>query len=112
MSRREFPAKVKLAAWDRAKGHCERCRNKITRGVQYDHSTPDYVDGPPTLDNCVVLCTPCHSLKTTTTDAPAIAKTKRIRKRQAGVKRSKKPMPGSRDSGWKRRMDGTVERRE
>lgn len=103
--RQEFPEKVKIAAFERAKGRCERCTALLagSNRPQYDHSTPDAVDGPPTLENCVVLCRNCHGRKTSEKDVPEIAKTKRIRAKHMNAKG--KPRGGFR--GWKK-MDGTV----
>lgn len=110
--REEFPSKVKIAAWLRESGHCQHCGCKIVRGVQYDHRVPAAIGGPPTVDNCDVLCTPCHALKTTKQDVPAIAKTKRVIAKTAKAERPKgRPLPGTKRSGWRKRMDGTVERR-
>jgi len=109
--REEFPARVRLAAWNRERGHCQECGSKITRGVEYDHIVPTAIGGPPTEANCAVLCSPCHSLKTTKTDVPAIAKTRRVIAKVAKAERRKRPMAGSKASGWRKRMDGTVERR-
>lgn len=45
-------------------------------------------------------------------DHSAAARAKRIKRRHLGIKTRKgPPMPGSRDSGWKRKMDGTLVRR-
>lgn len=116
MSRREFPAKVKAAAFERANGCCEnsKCGVRLSVGkFHYDHVIPDALGGEPTLENCAVLCHPCHLVKTAGEDVPRIAKTKRIRNNHIGAKvPSRNPLPGSRASGWKRRMDGTVVRRE
>lgn len=98
MSRREFSSKVKRAAYERANGQCEgslddgeRCPCKLTRGkFHYDHDIADWMGGEPTLDNCVVLCIPCHHDKTAGIDIPAIAKAKRIQNRERGIfKRSR-----------------------
>jgi len=90
--RREFPSKVRIEAFGRAGGKCESCGVVIRpgNGPHYDHRVPDAVGGEPTLDNCAVLCKACHSVKTSTEDVPAIAKTKRIRNRHinAANKRS------------------------
>jgi 5-methylcytosine-specific restriction protein A len=57
MTRREFPPKVRLAAFQRANGHCEDCRARLAPGrFAYDHIVPDALGGEPTLDNCMVLC--------------------------------------------------------
>ena len=52
----------------------------------------------------------CHKVKTAR-DVSERAKGKRIRERNLGIKRSARPMMGSKASGFKRKMDGSVERR-
>ena len=108
--RREFSKSVKLSAWERCGGFCERCTAKLYPGkFDYDHRIPDALGGEPSLDNCVVLCRACHSAKTTKADIPAIARAKRIYAKHIGAKApSRNPMPGSRASKWKRKMDGSV----
>lgn len=64
MSRREFPARVRLQAFERANGVCEhidpdgsRCATKLRPGdLFYDHVIPDALGGEPTIDNCQCLC--------------------------------------------------------
>jgi len=93
MSRREFSSKVKRLAYERAGGRCEnlldngeRCPCTLGRGkFHYDHDLPDWMGGEPTLENCVVLCIPCHREKTSGVDIPTIAKAKRIRDREIGI---------------------------
>lgn len=112
MSRREFTAAVKVAAFNRAKGHCEKCGARLYVGkFHFDHDNPDGLTGEPTLDNCVVLCVACHSTKTRTVDIPNIARAKRREAKHLGAKRSSRPMPGSKASGWRKRMNGQAERR-
>ena len=102
MKRREFSPKVKLAAFERAAGHCEKqgCNAKLHPGrFIYDHRIPDYFCGEPTLHNCQVICRECNREKTNR-DAVDIGKSRRIRKRAAGIKRRGKIR------GW-RKFDGT-----
>lgn len=100
--RQEFPGKVRLAAFERAEKRCERCRAILVIGkYRYNHRIPDALGGQPTLENCEVLCIGCDSEQTYKTDIPAIAKSRRIRKREAGVR---KPRTMTR---W-RKFDGTV----
>jgi 5-methylcytosine-specific restriction protein A len=90
MSRREFTKAVKRDAFLRANGACENpnCGARLSVGkFHYDHDTPDGLGGEPTLDNCVVLCVPCHRAKTSKRDVPAIAKTKRIQDRNIGIRK-------------------------
>lgn len=89
--RREFPAKVKLAAYNRClkdgKPHCEDCGSRIVGVPEYDHIRPDGLSGEPTLDNAQVLCGRCHRIKTHTVDRPIMQKADRQRKAAAGIKR-------------------------
>lgn len=105
--RREFPTKVKLAAFDRAAGNCEACTAPLRPGkYAFDHRIPDAIGGEPTLANCQVLCDACHSPKTRHSDVPTIAKSKRVRAKHAGAK-----IKSGGFKGW-RRFDGTPVRGE
>ena len=85
--RQEFSAKVKVAAFERADGNCENCTARLAVGkFVYDHKTPDWMGGQPTLDNCQVICSACDGTKTPT-DQRRIAKTKRVIRKHAGVKK-------------------------
>lgn len=96
--RREFSAKVKLAAWQRSGGRCEEgrvphmpevgCGRKLFTGdINYDHVDPDGLTGEPSLDNCAVLCRSCHKVKTTQHDVPAISRAKRRERSAAGIRK-------------------------
>lgn len=101
MSRREFSAKVKVAAYERSGGHCEMCSAPLRVGkFQYDHAIPDALGGEPTLENCVVACDACHAAKTHKGDVPRIAKMKRQRSAHIGA-RSKRPSRLSKPPGMK-----------
>lgn len=108
--RLEFPQKVKAQAFVRAAGKCEgpNCGARLTLGkVEYDHDLACDLGGDNSLENCVVLCTPCHKAKTATHDMPLISKGRRIRKREIGIKK-RSTFACSKDSKFKKRMDGTV----
>jgi 5-methylcytosine-specific restriction protein A len=95
MTRREFPPKVKVAAWDRCKGNCEGCGAKLYPGkFAYDHDLPDGLGGEPVLANCRVLCTACHSIKSFTSDIPRMAKATRGKAKFVGAKQSKHRLQG------------------
>jgi 5-methylcytosine-specific restriction protein A len=107
MTRREFPAKVKVAAFERAKGQCEICGARLTVGkYRYDHKLPDALGGEPTLENCVVQCLPCDKPKTAE-DVTRIRKADRQRRIHLGI-RPKSKFPCSRDSKFKKTLDGRV----
>ena len=87
--RKEFPARVKLAAWQRAGGRCEAdgCGALLMPGrFRYDHRIPDQMGGEPTLKNCQVICAECDKPKTAT-DQGDIAKAKRLEARGAGIRK-------------------------
>jgi len=112
--RDEFTKSTKSAAWERCGGKCEECGKRLGsgHGHAYDHIVAAWLGGSADLENCAVLCTHCHSLKTTKLDVPGIAKTKRILAKRIKADRPKsRPMPGTRASGLRKRMDGRVERR-
>jgi 5-methylcytosine-specific restriction protein A len=128
-SRKEFTAKTKKAAWERANGMCEgvittvignmdigfryerrRCKFPIDVGTfHYDHFIPEGLSGGDnSLANCQVLCVHCHTAKTVRHDIKAIAKAKRIAKRLSGLKKSRNPLPFGKDSKWRKKVGGRV----
>lgn len=91
-------------------GRCAMCGNKLVPGhIDFDHIQALEHDGDNEPDNWQALCTsPCHRIKT---KADHQARAKRDRIIVGGKQRKRQPMPGSRASGWKKAMDGTVTRR-
>lgn len=107
--RREFPTKVKVAAFERCGGRCEGCGVRLTPGkFAYDHALPDWLGGEPVLSNVQVLCVACHSQKTHGEDRPRIQKAKNQRAHHLGAKQSRNPLPFGRNSRLKRKMDGRI----
>ena len=113
MPRREFSRKVRAQAFLRCNGVCEGCGARLKTGeAEYDHILPCEFDGEATVDNCQVLCRVCHKQKTAN-DVRALRKSDRIRdKNTSAWKRKSKPIPGSKASGLRKRMNGQVERRD
>jgi 5-methylcytosine-specific restriction enzyme A len=108
--RREFTKQVMRDAFLRANGCCEGkdCGARLTVGkFHYDHEIPDALGGEPTLDNCRVLCVPCHNVKTRKGDVPRIAKAKRVYDLHNGI-RKRSTFACSRDSKFKKKIDGSV----
>ena len=110
MARQEFTRKVREQAFLRSGGNCEGCGAHLYVGkFEYDHRIPCALGGEPTLGNCVVLCTNCHGAKTAKEDVPRIAKAVRGHAKHIGAKPpSRNPIPGSRNTPYRKRMDGTV----
>jgi len=114
--RREFPDRIKVARFQLCAGRCEGfvdgkpCNALLAPGKwECDHHDPDAMTGSPTVDNARCLCLPCHRAKTKA-DVGRIAKAKRNEAHHIGVPRRSK-MAGSKGSGWKKKLDGTTERR-
>ena len=114
MSRFEFSRKQRVEIFTRAKGHCEGkdCGAHLKAGEgEYDHILPQSMGGENTVENGQVLCNACHKSKTASEAAPR-AKADRVRDKHNGTwKRSSRPIPGSKASGWKHKMNGDVVRR-
>lgn len=97
MARHEFTKATKRAALTRSGHKCEaagprygfeegqRCNCNLSLGVQFDHDVPDGLGGDTSLENCRAVCIRCHSFKTRN-DVAQIAKMKRQRDRNSGVK--------------------------
>lgn len=85
--RREFSAKVKVAAFERCEGRCEKCTTRLMPGkIIYDHRLPDALGGEPTLENCQVVCKTCDAPKTAR-DQGDIARAKRREAKFIGAKK-------------------------
>ena len=110
MGRAEFKSSVKVAAWKRCAGRCEGCTAKLYPGkFDYDHIRADGLGGEPTLENCQVLCSSCHYVKTNHEDRPIMNKADEMMKKQAaGIKTKsgrgfQKAPPGYKH--WTRRIE-------
>jgi len=116
MSRHEFSQATRRAAWKRAAGTCEcGCAQPFDldhpKGCpRYDHELPDFLGGTTDLENCKVVRLDCHERKTAAEDLPKIKKVRREDKRKLGLERQKAKIPGSRGTGLRKKMDGTVVR--
>lgn len=114
MTARAFPLSVRRAVLERSRGFCERCGVSCdNRPSELDHVVPYALGGKSTLANAMLLCLPCHRLKSAL-DLASIAKANRQRKAHTtGRSRARKgrPMQGRGfDTRFRRRMDGTTER--
>lgn len=108
----EFTSKIKAQAFELHHGKCAHCGCKVLGRAEYHHGIPLALGGASSLENCVVLCSKCHRIHTSTIDVPAISKVKRIRAKSTGTKRpTSRPIAGSKASPWKHKLNGQVERR-
>jgi len=95
-------------------GMCHLCNMKVVPGEDWDvsHEIPLETGGKDDATNWFVAHRKCHRAHTSKIDIPLIAKVKRIHQKHVGATKSKTPMPMGRNSKWKRKMDGTIVRRE
>ena len=98
MKRQEFSRLTKQLAFGRAKGLCENCKLPF-KGIEYHHILEAELGGDNSINNCLVLCRPCHKFFTKTQSAPRIAKSNRIRNKRMGITRKKKKIPYRRFNG-------------
>lgn len=115
MTRQRLTANRRVKIFEANEGICHLCEQKIQVGQPWDvsHMIPLELGGPDTEANMLVAHRSCHRAHTAAVDAPAIAKAKRIRAKHLGAQTpTRRPFPGSRASKFRRRMNGTVERRD
>lgn len=82
-----------------------------TESWRADHIRRWAEGGEDTPENLRPICTVCDVTEKAPKDTREVAKGKRVRDATYIGRRSSRPMPGSKRSGWRKRMDGTVERR-
>jgi len=103
-----IPARVKVRVFDRAGGICAICTSTIFGKLRpaYDHKTALINGGQNRESNLQLLCVPCHATKT---KADVAEKSRVYRKRAAhlGIRKPSR-FPGSRDSKFKKCVDGRV----
>lgn len=109
----DIPPRVRLRVFRKHDGNCASCMRPLLPGHwACDHIIALANGGEHREQNLQPLCdSPCHSQKTRND----VAEKSRVYKRaasHAGIKlRKSRPLPGSKASGIKIRMNGQVERR-
>lgn len=107
-----IPPRVKVRVFERAGGKCQECGVKIRQGMVWecDHVVALVNGGANAESNLECVCKPCHGLRTRE-DVAEKATLAKKRKKALGVSKSRsRPMPGTRASGIRKRMNGTVEK--
>lgn len=115
--RKRMTPRQRLAIWERDKGICCLCKHPID-GVRekwiLEHVIPLELGGPDDEPNMGVAHKRCADEKTNGKrgDHARAAKAKRAKRAHIGIKETKNPLPGSKGSKWKKKMDGSVVRRD
>lgn len=87
------------------------CECRISPGrVVFEHVRALELGGEDSDDNIRLTCLPCAGEKTRK-DHRSAAKAKRVKVKHLGLKKSKNPLPGSKGSKWKKKIDGSVVKR-
>lgn len=113
MKRKRLSTRDRKFVFDLAKGVCHLCNGEIKTGDAWEvsHAVPLEMGGADEIQNMFPAHQKCHRRHTSEVDIPTIAKAKRREARHIGAHRSRRPMPGSKASGLRKRMNGQVERR-
>ena len=111
--RRSLSTKARAALFLDHKGQCHICGGLIQLGQAWEveHVIPLALGGDDEPHNMRPAHAKCHRTKTAD-DATNTAKAKRREAKHNGWRApSKRPMPGSRASGWKQKLTGEWVRR-
>lgn len=106
-----IPSRVQLRVYMKSNGNCALCGRTLRPGHwACDHITALINGGQHRESNLQALCiSPCHSDKTRH-DVAEKSATYRVRLKETGIKKPGNPIPGSKASGIRKRMNGDVER--
>lgn len=107
-----LPDRIRVRVFMRHGGRCHCCHRFIRTGEAWDcdHIIALANGGQHRESNLAPILSE-HHRKKTKSDVAEKSATYQSRKRHLGLKRPKHPMPGSRASKWKRKMDGTIVKR-
>ena len=107
-----IPLRVRDRIARKADDCCQQCRRPIVGKLraEFDHIVPLILGGANREVNIQMLCSECHAAKSKF-DVRLKAKVARVRAKHLGLRAPRNPFPGSRASGLRKRMNGTVERR-
>ena len=103
-----IPTRVKLRITARYGGNCDVCGLPCgpLRKAEFDHR-PALINGGENRESMIrLVCAPCHRVATYA-DVAEKSTTARIRAKHYGIKKPSR-MPGSRNSKWRKKINGEV----
>ncbi len=107
------PPRVRVRVFERMNGRCGVCTRKIRAGEPWtcEHLVALINGGENRETNLGVTCQNCLPAKNAADVAEKSAVYRKKAKHLGAGSTAARPIPGSKASPWKKRMDGTVERR-
>jgi len=113
VKRASISTKKRVALFQSRGGLCHICGGKINVGEAWEleHRIPLAMGGEDAEANWELAHIKCHRTKTSD-DVGQIAKAKRREARHLGGHVSRTPLPFGKKSAFKRKLDGTVVRRD
>lgn len=112
MTRRKRTTLQRAAIFEAHEGKCHICGSRIdgTREAwELEHIVAYELMRDDSDENLAPAHVSCHKAKTRD-DKAIIAKAKRVSAKHKGAHQPKSKIPGSKGTGWRKKMDGTVER--
>ena len=108
-----IPPRVKLRVFEHHNGICHITKRKIQAGEEWDcdHIIALCNGGENRESNLAPALKSAHRKKTAQ-DVKQKAKDRRVRSKHLGIHQTKNPLPGSKRSNLKRKVNGTVVARE
>ena len=110
MTRRSWTPRRRLALFEAHNGLCHICRETIDGTRErwdVEHIIPIALGGDDDENNAAPAHEQCHKIKTAT-DKAQVAKANRVRAKHHGASQSKSPLPGGKNSRWKKTLSGQV----
>lgn len=107
-----IPPRVRVRVFEGCGGLCGVCGRKIGPADTWivEHLIALINGGENREDNLGITCGWCKPVKDRA-DVAAKSKSAKVRARHLGVKTTSRPIPGSKASGFKRKMNGEVVKR-
>ena len=112
MSRKSLNTKERTRLFSLYGGICHICEGKITVGDKWEveHIIPWEISRDDSDENRKPAHVKCHRVKTDG-DIKTIRKVQRIERKHLGIHKPKSSFATNRNGAFKKRMDGSVERR-
>src|ERR1700675_1296832 len=106
------PPRVRMRVFERFNGRCHKCTRSIRPGEPWtcEHLSALINAGQNREGNLGITCCNCLPLKNAA-DVAEKSQIYRKKSKHLGLRKSSRPVPGSRNTPWKKKMSGEVVKR-